>query len=449
MSITGIDENLNRPGPDAQPGAPPEARKWFARRWFDECKRRYVEYHAHAHSKIRAAALIGVFGFPGFYFVWTYLIPQPFESVLLRGIGTVCCLVLATTPFWRSNFQKYVVPLSYVTFLYCLPFFFTLMQLLNGSTPVWQMSNLSALIYVVLLYDLLNAIIVLVTGSAAAILTFLLISGGTHIPDSYWTALPILVFALAGFIGLAYGDNLIAREKLKAAASLASQVAHEVRTPLAGIRFETEGSGRLLATMQGEGPSKQLQASNARVRQHISAANSVIDLLLFNVAQHHNAPLSGELHMMGQVVTTALERYHFKVHERELIHTSLQDDFLFRGSDLLMTHVLFNLFKNGLRAMEARGGEENVMRVALHRGERMNSIIISDTGEGIPAEMLNYVFIPFVSSQRSGGGTGLGLSFCRMSVESFGGTISCQSERNVGTTFTIRLPAAPDQNIRS
>jgi two-component system CAI-1 autoinducer sensor kinase/phosphatase CqsS len=437
---------MNRSSPADQRGTQGEFRRWFPRRWIEECARRYVEYHAHAHSKIRAAAIIGVLGFPGFYFIWAYVIPQPYESVLLRGIGTACCLVLATTPFWRPAFQKYVVPLSYITFLYCLPFFFTLMQLLNGSNPVWQMSNLSALIYVVLLYDLVNAIIVVITGSLAAILTFVLMSGGAHIPDSYWTAVPILVFALAGFIGLAYGDNLIAREKLKAAASLASQVAHEVRTPLAGIRFETEGSQRLLANLPGDAIRDRLRASNARVRQHISAANSVIDLLLFNVAQHHNAPLPGELHMMGQVVSSALDRYHFKASERGLIQTALQDDFLFRGSDLLMTHVLFNLFKNGFRAMEARGGEKNAMRIELRRGHGMNSLTISDTGEGIPAEMLNYVFIPFVSGQRSGGGTGLGLSFCRMVVESFGGTITCQSERNVGTTFTIRLPVAPDQD---
>lgn len=430
-----------------QHGARQNADKWLVRQWIDECTRRYVEYHAHAHSKIRAAALIGVIGFPGFYLIWTYLIPQPFESVLLRGIGTACCLVLATAPYWRPAMQKYVVPLSYITFLYCLPFFFTLMQLLNGSNPVWQMSTLSALIYVVLLYDLVNAIIVLVTGSIAGILAFFLMTGGAHIPDTYWTALPILVFALAGFIGLAYGDNLIAREKLKAAASLASQVAHEVRTPLAGIRFESEGCERLLASLPDDGPRARLRASYARVRQHISAANSVIDLLLFNVAQHHNAPLTGEAHMMGQVVTTALDRYHFKADERALIQTALQDDFLFKGSDLLMTHVLFNLFKNGFRAMEARGGSENAMRIELRRGDGMNAIVISDTGEGIPAEMLNYVFIPFVSGQRSGGGTGLGLSFCRMVVESFGGTISCTSARGVGTTFTIRLPAAtPRQN---
>jgi signal transduction histidine kinase len=117
------------------------------------------------------------------------------------------------------------------------------------------------------------------------------------------------------------------------------------------------------------------------------------------------------------------------------------EDFEFRGSDLLMTHVLFNLMKNGLRAIEARGSEDNNLTIRLKRGAAMNSVIVSDTGEGIPAEILSYVFIPFVSAQRPGVGTGLGLSFCRMIVEGCGGTISCQSKPNAGTAFIIELPA--------
>ena len=208
--------------------------------------RRYIEYHAHAQRKIWAAAVIGVFGFPIFYLAWTYVLPQPYDSLTLRGIGTGLCLALALARWWPTEWRRYIVPFSYFMFLYCLPFFFTLMLLLNGSNATWQMSTLAALIYVVLLYDLVNAIVVLVIGSIAAIGAYLLMTGGAPIPAGYWTTLPILFFALTGFLGLAFGDNVIAREKIKAAASLASQVAHECRTPLTGIRFEADGCERLL-----------------------------------------------------------------------------------------------------------------------------------------------------------------------------------------------------------
>lgn len=403
--------------------------------------RRYVEYHAHAQRKIWAAAVLGVFGFPIFYLAWTYVLPQPYDSLTLRGIGTVLCLALALARWWPTEWRRYIVPFSYFMFLYCLPFFFTLMLLLNGSNATWQMSTLAALIYVVLLYDLVNAIVVLVVGSLAAIGAYLLMTGGAPIPEGYWTTLPILVFALAGFLGLAYGDNVIAREKIKAAASLASQVAHECRTPLTGIRFEADGCERLLERLPESPIRAKLAASHRRVRQHITSANSVIDLLLTNVAQHHRSAPTAELHNMSKIVSLALERYSFKPNQREIVRTVLDEDFQFRGSDLLMTHVLFNLLKNGLRAIEARDGNDNYLSVELCRGPERNTIIVADTGEGIPPEILNYVFIPFVSAQRPGVGTGLGLSFCRMIIEGAGGTISCRSKVGVGTTFIIELPA--------
>ena len=406
-----------------------------------ELSRRYVEYHAHAQRKIRAAAVLGVFGFPVFYLTWEYLLPQPYESLLWRGIGTVLCLALGLSPWWPAPWRRYVVPFSYFTFLYCLPFFFTLMLLFNESNATWQMSTLAALIYVVLLYDLVNAMVVLVVGSIAAVAAYLMISGSGHIPAGYWTTLPILFFALVGFLGLAYSDNLIAREKLKAASSLASQVAHECRTPLTGIRFEADGCERLIARLPISPIRDKLAASHRRVRQHITAANSVIDLLLSNVAQHHRGSPAAELHNMSTIVSQAIERYAFKPSQRELVRIDVAEDFQFRGSDLLMTHVLFNLLKNGLRAIEARGGSDNLFLIELRRRDEANEIIVSDTGEGIPPEMINYLFIPFVSAQRPGVGTGLGLSFCRMIIESVGGTITCQSKVNVGTRFIIKLPA--------
>jgi two-component system CAI-1 autoinducer sensor kinase/phosphatase CqsS len=417
----------------------PKPRPFILTRLIHDLARRYVEYHAHAPRKIQAAAIIGVIGFPVFYLVWTYVLPQPYESMWLRGIGTGLCLALALTQWWPYAWRAYTVPFSYFTFLYCLPFFFTLMLLLNDSNA-WEMSTLAALIYVVLLYDLVNAIVVLIVGSVAAILAYLLVTGGAPIPAGYWMTLPILIFALTGFLGLAYGDNLIAREKLKAAASLASQVAHECRTPLTGIRFEADGCERLLARLPDSPIRDKLTASHRRVRQHITAANSVIDLLLTNVAQHHRGAPTAELHSMSKIVSMALERYSFKPNQRDLVRTSLEQDFEFRGSDLLMTHVLFNLLKNGLRAIEARDGDENYLSIELRRGAASNTIVISDTGDGIPPEILNYVFIPFVSAQRPGVGTGLGLSFCRMIIEGAGGTISCRSKVNVGTSFTIELP---------
>ena len=75
-------------------GAAQVSRANIVMRAVHDLARRYIEYHAHAQRKIWAAAVIGVFGFPIFYLAWTYVLPQPYDSLTLRGIGTVLCLAL-------------------------------------------------------------------------------------------------------------------------------------------------------------------------------------------------------------------------------------------------------------------------------------------------------------------------------------------------------------------
>lgn len=67
---------------------------------------------------------------------------------------------------------------------------------------------------------------------------------------------------------------------------------------------------------------------------------------------------------------------------------------------------------------------------------------VTDDGPGIPAEERERIFEPFVRLSRSpGGGTGLGLAIVRRTIESHGGTITCDSCPAGGARFTVRLPA--------
>ncbi|HWY86374.1 MAG TPA: ATP-binding protein [Gemmataceae bacterium] len=110
-------------------------------------------------------------------------------------------------------------------------------------------------------------------------------------------------------------------------------------------------------------------------------------------------------------------------------------------------NALGNLLDNALTYTD-RGG-----RITLSAGAAGDGVtlVVADTGCGIPPEHLGHVFEKFfrVPGQSRGSGTGLGLAIVQEIVTAHGGTISCASQPGVGTTFRINLPLAKDELLPS
>jgi signal transduction histidine kinase len=102
-----------------------------------------------------------------------------------------------------------------------------------------------------------------------------------------------------------------------------------------------------------------------------------------------------------------------------------------------LREALINLVLNAVDAMP-KGGS---ITLETRRDGGWAVLAVTDTGIGIPADVRRRIFEPFFTTKDSG--TGLGLSIVSGIISSYGGTIDVDSERGVGTTFTIRLPAAP------
>jgi signal transduction histidine kinase len=99
-----------------------------------------------------------------------------------------------------------------------------------------------------------------------------------------------------------------------------------------------------------------------------------------------------------------------------------------------MLRVLNNLVKNAIEAMPD-GGK---ITIRLQDNNDQFTIKIEDTGVGIPKEKIDSIFRPFRSTKQQG--MGLGLAFCKDTVEKHGGSISVTSKVGKGTTFEISLP---------
>ena len=106
-----------------------------------------------------------------------------------------------------------------------------------------------------------------------------------------------------------------------------------------------------------------------------------------------------------------------------------------------LQQVLWNLLSNSVK-FTTRGGR---VHVELHLENRDVVVVVSDTGIGIPAEFLPFLFDRFrqadAGTTREQGGLGLGLAIARHFVEMHGGTISASSPgEGQGATFRVRLP---------
>jgi PAS domain S-box-containing protein len=114
------------------------------------------------------------------------------------------------------------------------------------------------------------------------------------------------------------------------------------------------------------------------------------------------------------------------------------------GDPVRLQQVVWNLLSNAIK-FTPRGGRVQI------RSERVNShleIVVSDTGQGIPADFLPHVFDRFrqadQKTSRQHGGMGLGLAIVRHLVELHGGTVRANSEGvGQGATFTVQLPISP------
>jgi len=110
-----------------------------------------------------------------------------------------------------------------------------------------------------------------------------------------------------------------------------------------------------------------------------------------------------------------------------------------RGNKTKIQQVLANLIKNAAYAI--REQEDGRIRVALQEREGSALIVVEDNGCGIPAELQERIWEPFVTTKGEEG-SGLGLDICRELVHRHHGEISCESRPGHGAKFFIRLPLA-------
>jgi two-component system, cell cycle sensor histidine kinase and response regulator CckA len=235
--------------------------------------------------------------------------------------------------------------------------------------------------------------------------------------------------------------QLAQSQKMQAVGQLASGIAHDfnnVLTPIIGF------ADLLLAKMR---PSDSAFADVQNIRQNANrAANLVRQLLAFSRKQtmqpklHSLTEAMSDLgNLLGRVLGEKIDLEI--VHSRDLGHV-LVDIHQFE-------QVVINLAVNARDAMPS-GGTLKVKtwntvvnpESSAHKLPAGDYVVcaVSDTGTGIPADIVEKIWEPFFSTKEVGKGTGLGLSMVYGIIKQTGGYIFCDSDVGKGTTFTIYLP---------
>ena len=214
-------------------------------------------------------------------------------------------------------------------------------------------------------------------------------------------------------------------------------VVHDLKNPVANVDLTAQILGR-----DKELPER-LRPAIATIREEMrSLLRLIMNLLDISKSEEGRLTAASAPVDLERLVGDVLEASALAAQARNIrLEKSLSVRELRADQDLLR-RVLENLVDNALR----HSPEESTIRISSSLGEGTVELCVADSGSGVPAEMRERIFDPFVQletkARATRSGRGLGLAFCRLAVEAHGGTIRVE-DGNPGAVFRIRLPHAP------
>jgi PAS domain S-box-containing protein len=247
--------------------------------------------------------------------------------------------------------------------------------------------------------------------------------------------------------------RLVQSEKMAALGSLVAGIAHEINTPVSAIHSMHDtlvrAVDKLKTTMEKQYPECCLEGSPlAKALKVIEDSNRVIE--------------EGS----ARVTTIVRSLRNFArldpVERKEAdLHEGLDDSLMLINHDIKrrveivrdygdippvlcypgrLNQVFLNILNNAQQAIDGPG----TITVRTRREGGDVHVAISDTGAGIPTELLSRIFDPGYTTKGVGAGTGLGLSICYQIMADHDGRIDVESQQGDGSTFTVVVPIQPD-----
>jgi two-component system sensor histidine kinase HydH len=227
-------------------------------------------------------------------------------------------------------------------------------------------------------------------------------------------------------------ERMLESDRLAALSSLASGMAHEIRNPLVSIG----GFARRIAKLVDE--KSPLRGYVEVIQEEVTRLEKLLREILDFTGE--NLSFYGD-HNLNKLIEDTLLLVQ---RDLEACHINVVKDFSsmprLHCDDRQVKQVFYNLFQNACQAMQ-QGGTLTIRSYTLEKEDGLyEAVAITDTGGGIPMEVLHNIFNPFFSTKDYG--TGLGLAIAQRIVSRHYGQVEVNNELGKGVTFIVSMPVA-------
>lgn len=216
-----------------------------------------------------------------------------------------------------------------------------------------------------------------------------------------------------------------------------ADASHELRTPVSVIRAQTE----LLLRFPAHSIERESDNIAVILKESVRMSKLIEDLLTLARSDFNQLELECSVFSLHRVVLDLTKQFQLLAITKDIhIDVSLQEPLPFWGDESRIRQLLVILLDNALKYTPSNGRIKVTGRASAHHV----TVIVTDSGRGIPKEELPYLFERFYrgdkARSRIEGGTGLGLSIAKWIVDAHGGSIRAESQTGAGSRFELRFP---------
>jgi two-component system nitrogen regulation sensor histidine kinase NtrY len=232
-------------------------------------------------------------------------------------------------------------------------------------------------------------------------------------------------------------SNIVKMSKIHAWQDAAKQMAHEIKNPLTPIQLATQRLSRRYKTIVNNDPVF-IECTNTILEQVNIIKNLIVSFSDFAAApppEYENCDLC-------IVIQEVIHLYEFGYPEISFIYKSSVTNLVMKIDRKKIQRMFVNLFDNSVRVLNKGSNikkviEVEVLSINLEKQEYFVEILFSDNGPGIPQEVRNMIFLPYISTEKKN--MGLGLAIVHDIVSLHGGVIELKETLKC-TCFSIKLP---------